>query len=189
MNKDTIVINMIKGSYFYDSDEKLYFLEKKYISKSFESVQIFVILILYIIVSNASNYFVMPYIEDTIMYRFIVSLGYILLFVILLKIVLMFTEKKEKIYNIKCKVVVDNREKRQLVFKLKKIVVFWSVLTLIMSTLAIWMQFIFISGEDLGVLLDASMSIAAVIVCLWSMEFNFIKFYHCLLKDVMTMTD
>ena len=58
-----------------------------------------------------------------------------------------------------------------------------------MSTLAIWMQFIFISGEDLGVLLDASMSIAAVIVCVWSMEFNFIKFYHCLLKDVMTMTD
>ena len=189
MNKDAIVINMVKGIYFYDSDEKLYFLEKKYIYKSFESIQIFLLLIFGAIVSNISKYYVIPYIEDTIKCRVTVSLGYILLFVIIFKIVLMLTEKKEKIYNLECKVIVDNREKHKLVFKLKKIVVFWSALTLIMSALAFWMQFVFVSGENLRVLLDASMSVAAVIVCLWSMEFNFIKFYHCLLEDIMTMTD
>ena len=42
--KNSIVINLTDGLYFYDKDNSVYFVEKKYLSKSDDTVQMFMML-------------------------------------------------------------------------------------------------------------------------------------------------
>ena len=66
MSSKNIVINLTEGIYYYDSNKQLYFVERKYVPKSLESIQLFVSLVLIVIVSYISNYIITPYIEYTI---------------------------------------------------------------------------------------------------------------------------
>ena len=182
MSSKNIVINLTEGIYYYDSNKQLYFVERKYVPKSLESIQLFVSLVLIVIVSYISNYIITPYIEYTIKNRIILSLSYTVLFIIAFKILSVFTEKK---YNTDYKTSVSDKEKHKLVIIIKRIVVVFSLFFLIIFILAIWIQYRFIAGKDSKMLIDSSVVVAGVIVYFGTMEIDIVKFYRCLLKDVI----
>lgn len=181
--KGKVIIHATDGLYFCYEDDSIYFVEKRYIGKFGNIVQLFMIAIV-IVLSLFIPYFFKGSNIKGVALIILLTIAYIIYFYICIYLIVT-SINNNYIKRYECyKYLISTQKKKALVSITKRAGIVYSILSLVFIIGAVWIYSLFLTKGNLNYLLESSFVLGGTFSLVLPFVINTIKIHIRLKKEL-----
>ena len=181
--KGNIIINLSDGLYFYYGDGRIYFVEKKYINRSVDIVQLFMLLL----AGGLSTGIPIAFMKSNLSGATLIGLltfVYVFYAIIAINLISRFIDSNYVKKYEQFKTLISDKKKKELTHITKKVAVAYVILFTVFIVGAGWIYYLFLLKGELDDLLLSSFLLAGALFHVLPIIISLVKFHIRLTKEL-----